>query len=121
MNLESLRKHCDTLPGSVRDIKWGADECHCVGARMYAVFLLRDGTPRSVSFKCEPARFLELTDVEGIVPAPYLARAHWVQVTDARTLTDAAARGFVNTSYALVFARLTRRDRDAINANGKRT
>ena len=51
---------------------------------MFAVFFPADGPARSVSFKCEPARFLELTDVPGIVPAPYLARAHWVHVEEAR-------------------------------------
>ena len=52
----------------------------------------------------------------GVVPAPYLARAHWVQVTDARALTDAQARELVTRSHALVHARLTRRDREAIAA-----
>ena len=31
-------------------------------------------------FKADDARFLELTDREGFVPAPYLARAKWVKV-----------------------------------------
>ena len=116
MKLDALRAFCATLPGATRDIKWGADECYCVGGKMYAVFFPADGPARSVSFKCEPARFLELTDVPGIVPAPYLARAHWVHVEDARALTDAAARELLTMSHALVFARLTRRERDAITS-----
>jgi predicted DNA-binding protein (MmcQ/YjbR family) len=116
MNFDALRKFCTTLPGATVDIKWGADECHCVGGRMFAVFPLARGRGASVSFKCDPARFLELTDVPGIVPAPYLARAHWVQVTGVGALTYAQARGLVARSHALVFARLTRRERDAIAA-----
>lgn len=38
MNLDAMRKFCATLPGATVDIKWGADECHCVGGRMFAVF-----------------------------------------------------------------------------------
>jgi predicted DNA-binding protein (MmcQ/YjbR family) len=116
MKFESLRRFCTTLPGATADVKWGADECHCVGGRMFAVFPLGRERGASVSFKCDPARFLELTDVPGIVPAPYLARAHWVQVTAAGALTDAQARALVARSHALVFAKLTRRERDAIAA-----
>jgi len=116
MNIDSLRKFCATLPGATVDVKWGADECHSVGGRMFAVFLVAGGKATKLSFKCEPSRFLELTDLPGIVPAPYLARAHWVQVTDARALADAQARELVARSHSLVHAKLTRRDRDAIAA-----
>ena len=116
MKLDALRAFCATLPGATRDIKWGDDECYCVGGKMFAVFFPVDAPARSVSFKCEPARFLELTDVPGIVPAPYLARAHWVHVKESRALTDAAARELLTTSHALVFAKLTRRERTAITA-----
>jgi predicted DNA-binding protein (MmcQ/YjbR family) len=67
-----------------------------------------------MSFKCDPERFLELTDVPGIVPAPYLARARWVQVQEAKALPDPDARALVARSYALIAAKLTRRQRDAI-------
>ena len=116
MSLDALRRHCASLPGATMDVKWGADECWSVGGKMFAVFLLKDGKPRTVSFKCDPERFLELTDQPGILPAPYLARAHWVQVARAGALTDAQARELVARSHALVHAKLTRRERDAIAA-----
>ena len=119
MNLDQLRRFCTTLPGATVDVKWGADECHCVGGRMFAVFPLARGRGSTVSFKCDPSRFLELTDVPGIVPAPYLARAHWVQVTAAGALTHAQARELVARSHALVLAKLTRRERDAIAATAR--
>ena len=78
--------HRTSLPGATVDIKWGADECYCVGGKMFAVFGDRARQGGSVSFKCDPERFLELTDSPGIIPAPYLARAHWVQVEDAKAL-----------------------------------
>lgn len=116
MNIDAMRRYCAALPGATVDIKWGADECHCVGGRMFAVFGPKNGHGRSVSFKCDPARFLELTDVPGIVPAPYLARAHWVQVQDAKALTDTQARELFARAHELILAKLTRRARDAIAA-----
>lgn len=119
MNLEKLRSFCATLPGATVDIKWGADECHCVGGKMFAVFGVHNKKAGNVSFKCEPSRFLELTDIPGVIPAPYLARAHWVQVEDAKALTDAQARDLVTQSHALIFAKLSRKERNAIG-DGKR-
>ena len=116
MNLDSLRKYCATLPGATRDVKWGADEVYSVGGKMFAVFCVGRGKATTVSFKCDPERFLELTDQPGVVPAPYLARAHWVQLQDAKALTDAAARELVDRSRALVFAKLTRKEQASICA-----
>ena len=116
MNFDSLRKHCATLPGATMDVKWGADECYCVMTKMFAVFFVEGGKGRTMSFKCDPERFLELTDIPGIIPAPYLARAHWVQLTDAKALSDTDARALVARSHALITAKLARRDRDAIAA-----
>jgi len=116
MKLESLRKHAAALPGAVVDVKWGADECASVGGKMYAVFGIEGGRARNVAFKVDAIRFLELTDRPGIVPAPYLARAHWVQVADAKALSDDEARALVERSHALILAKLSRRFRDAIVA-----
>jgi predicted DNA-binding protein (MmcQ/YjbR family) len=115
MNLDSLRKYCATLPGATHDIKWGADEVYSVGGKMFAVFCVERGKAKTASFKCDPERFLELTDQPGVVPAPYLARAHWVQLQDAKALTDAAARGLVARSQSLVFAKLTRKEQASIS------
>ena len=114
MNVDKLRRYCATLPGATMDIKWGADECHSVGGRMFAVFLVQQRVRSSFSFKCDPERFLELTDRPGIIPAPYLARAHWVQVKSASALTDPQAGALLARSHALVFAKLTRRVQAAI-------
>jgi predicted DNA-binding protein (MmcQ/YjbR family) len=116
MKLESLRKHAAALPGAVVDVKWGADECASVGGKLYAVFGIEGGRARNVAFKVDSIRFLELTDRPGIVPAPYLARAHWVQVADTKALSDDEARALVERSHALILAKLPRRFRDAIAA-----
>ena len=114
MNLEALRKFCGGLPGATRDIKWGADEVYSVGAKMFAVFWIDQRKAKTVSFKAGPERFLELTDLSGIVPAPYLARAHWVQVQDAKALSDADARALVSHSHALVAAKLPKKIRASL-------
>jgi predicted DNA-binding protein (MmcQ/YjbR family) len=121
MSFDRLRRFCATLLGATRDIKWGADEVYSVGAKMFAVFWVDCGKARTVSFKCDSERFLELTDQPGVTPAPYLARAHWVQVRDAKALTDAQACELVTRSHALVLAKLTRKQQTAILGLVQRT
>jgi predicted DNA-binding protein (MmcQ/YjbR family) len=116
MNLDSLRRYCATLPGATRDIKWGADEVYSIGGKMFAVFCVERGKAKTASFKCDPERFLELTDQPGVVPAPYLARAHWVQLQDPKALPDAVARQLVGRARALVFAKLTRKEQASLSA-----
>lgn len=98
------------LPAATEDVKWGADLVHSVGAKMFAVYLLdAQGTARSCSFKVDDDRFLELTAVPGVIPAPYLARAKWVQVTQPHGLEPADLNALVRRSHALVAAGLTKK------------
>jgi predicted DNA-binding protein (MmcQ/YjbR family) len=107
--VDAFRKFCARLPGATRDIKWGADEVYSVGQKMFAVFGIEGGKARSFSFKVDDARFLELTDRPGIVPAPYLARAHWVAVERADALPAADIEALLARSHALVLAKLPRK------------
>ena len=105
MNVEGLRAVCMALPGATENIQWGKDRVFKIAGKMFAC----GGTePDSrYSFKCDDARFLELTDQPGIVPAPYLARAKWVQIDPANCLLpDAELEGLVRRSYELVLAKL---------------
>ena len=109
MNLAKLTGFCAGLRDAQSDVKWGADLCYTIDAKMFAVFGTRDGKAFNVGFKCDPERFLELTDQEGIIPAPYLAKAHWVLVEKPSALTDAQARALLRRSYELIVAKLSKR------------
>jgi predicted DNA-binding protein (MmcQ/YjbR family) len=105
---EAQRRVAAALPGATEDIKWGADLVYSVGGKMFCVFLLRDGATCSCSFKVDDERFLELTGVPGVIPAPYLARAHWVQVQPGHRLSQPDLDGFVRRSHALVASKLSK-------------
>lgn len=107
MNLEAAKALCLSFPGTVADVKWGADLVFSVGEKMYAC--MPNEAPDSIGFKVEDERFLELTDRPGIIPAPYLARAKWIKVVDAKALGDAEAAALLRRAYELVFAKLTRK------------
>ena len=113
MSFEPLRRYAAGLPGATIDVKWGADECYSIGGKMFAVFGIERGKATSLAFKVDPERFLELTDVEGVIPAPYLARAHWVQLEAAKALPAQDVRALIARSHALIAAKLTKKARDA--------
>jgi predicted DNA-binding protein (MmcQ/YjbR family) len=86
MSIEAVRKICRTLPGVSEDVKWGNDLVFSVGGKMFAAVDLEP--PHAIAFKCSEEAFGELVERPGIVPAPYLARAKWVQETELGETLD---------------------------------
>jgi predicted DNA-binding protein (MmcQ/YjbR family) len=107
MTHATLEQFCMQLAGTTQDIKWGHDLCYLVGRKMYCVTGL--DTPLFVSFKVLPLEFTELTDWEGIIPAPYSARNHWVLVERPGALSEKEWRYYIQQSYELVLAGLTQK------------
>lgn len=109
LTAKQLEALCGHWPGVTRDIKWGADLVFSVGGKMFVV-TPSDGTEGGrLSFKVEDERFLELTDQPGIIPAPYMARAHWVSVIEPQRFATAELEAFIRQAYTLVRAKLTKK------------
>ncbi|MBV8501503.1 MAG: MmcQ/YjbR family DNA-binding protein [Paucibacter sp.] len=114
MSFAALRKHAMSLPGATEDIKWGADWVASVGGKMFLVGGPEPGGWDGCSFKVEDHRFLELSGLPGLMPAPYAARHHWIRVKDIHALPLAELKGLVTQSHALVAAKLPKKTRLAI-------
>jgi predicted DNA-binding protein (MmcQ/YjbR family) len=110
-DLAKLADLCRSLPGATEDVKWGNDLVFSVGGKMFCVFSIEGKKLERVSFKVPDERFLEYTDRPQFIPAPYMARAKWVSVVDAKGLGLGELREGIRTSHALVAAKLTRRVR----------
>ncbi|WP_108471489.1 MmcQ/YjbR family DNA-binding protein [Rhodanobacter thiooxydans] len=104
--LEAL---CGHWPGVTRDTKWGVDSVFSVGGKMFAVMPSDGSEGGRLSCKVADDRFLELTDQPAIIPAPYLARAHWVSITEPQRFATAELEAFVLDAYTLVRAKLTKK------------
>ena len=110
MTLDGLRTICKALPGATEDVKWGQDLCFCVGGKMFAAVNLEP--PHQLGFKCTPEAFAELTEREEIIPAPYLARAMWVQENElGATLERRELETLMRSAYELVVAKLPKSKR----------
>jgi predicted DNA-binding protein (MmcQ/YjbR family) len=109
MNRESVRTFCLTLPHVTEDVQWGADLLFRIGNKMFTVVSLEPGHGHCMSFKCTPEMFAELTEREGIVPAPYVARYHWVALERFDALKDSELKHLLKTAYELVKAKLPKK------------
>ena len=76
---------------------------------MFAVIGLDAGPASQFSFKCTPEEFAELTELDGIIPAPYAARYHWVAVQKPGALKQVEIRRLIRDSYEMVKAKLPKK------------
>ena len=115
MKLDSVRDFCRALPDATEDVKWGNDLVFSIGGKMFAVVCLEP--PHQISFKCSPEAFAELIEREGIIPAPYLARAAWVQERElGEALEPRERERLLAAAYELVRAKLPKRLRTPAEA-----
>ena len=105
MQIDELRKYCLSFPGATEDIKWGADLCFSVGAKMFCV-TGADSVSGGLSLKCTPAKFDELIECEGIDPAAYVGRYKWVRIANQDSVTARELKDLIAESYRLVFDKL---------------
>ncbi len=109
MRLHALRQFALGLPHATLSKQWGDHLVFKIAGKIFLIISPDGDTVEALSLKCTPADFQRLTDLDGIVPAPYLARALWVQVEDLAALPAAALEAQIRTSYDLVRAKLPKR------------
>src|SRR5947209_6639275 len=108
-----VRQHCLSLAHSTETVQWGNDLVFKVGGKMYAVMPL-EPAPVALSFKCSPEDFAELVERPGIIPAPYLARAHWVALEAHDAIPRAELKQLLQKAHDIVLSKLPKTTRAAL-------
>lgn len=116
VDCEKLHEFCRALPGATVDVKWGDHLVWSVAKKVFVSFSEgADGEPAPpFGFKCAEAEFDRLTDMPGIIPAPYAARYGWVSVRESSAISQKEAERLVGESYRLVVEKLPRRVREGL-------
>ena len=83
-----------------------------MGGKLFAVCGWNEGED-AFTFKASDIAFEVLGDVPGVRPAPYLASRgmKWLQVYEARGMSDASLKEHIVASYDMVVAKLTKKMR----------
>jgi len=112
MIIDTVRAICQPLKGVTEDIKWDGDLVFSVGGKMFVVLML--DPPHRLSFKVDDEEFAELIEREGLIPAPYLARAKWVSLESPGVMDSRELRERIRRAYELVKAKLSKRVREGL-------
>jgi len=99
-----------SLPGVTLVHQWGNASVAKVGGKIFALLSgwATDGD-LGLSFKCSPMSYDLLPELEYVRPAPYLARAKWVQVLPGAALTPDELAAYLREAHRLVASKLTRK------------
>ena len=119
MDAESLRGFLLALPDVCETMQWGDNLVYwvgdkAIGGKMFALASLEPDHGAVLSLAAGPERFAELVEVEGVFPAPYLARAHWVAVEHWNTLPASELKELLRSARGLVYEKLPARTKAAL-------
>lgn len=81
------------------------------------MFTVCDLEGSKLSFKCTPDEFQELILFDGIAPADYVARYHWVTVHKPTALRNSELKRLIKDSYQMVFEKLPKKVREKLLAS----
>lgn len=105
MTIEDIQEICEKYRGVTQDIKWEDHLCFMVGGKMFLI-TAPDAVPCSASIKVADESFDEIAAMEGLMPAPYLARYKWVWMDDISRLSRRQWESFIDTAYHVVASKL---------------
>ena len=109
MTPEAFEAHCLGLTGATRSVQWGGTHVFKVGGKIFAMANgLVDRRASGYMFKVSDMAYELLIEAGLARPAPYLARAKWVQLADNDALPDSELAAYLDQAHALIAAKLTR-------------
>ena len=112
MNRIEFDRYCASLKATTHVVQWGNASVWKIGGKIFAICSYwGPGAGDRISFKCSDLTYTILSEQDGIDPAPYLARAKWVQINDPAAMDDEDLRSYVKNAHALVARRLTKAKR----------
>jgi len=118
MTRDEFDAHCKGLKATTHVVQWGGASVWKVGGKIFAICSNwgpdekevegTDGEAR-ISFKCSDLSYQILCELEGVIPAPYLARAKWVLVKANSALSDDDVRSYIDDAHAIIAGKLTKK------------
>jgi predicted DNA-binding protein (MmcQ/YjbR family) len=119
MDAERAREFLRKLPLVEETVQWGNNLVFwvgdkAVGGKMFAVLNL-DADGRGVmSFSAGRERFHELLENDGVVPAPYMARIHWVALARWSAIPHKELEALLRAARDMTYEKLPQRTKDVL-------
>lgn len=124
MDAERIRAYLLTLPHVVETMQWGNNLVFwvgdkAIGGKMFALVNLDDQHRQVISYSAGSERYSELLEIEGIIPAPYMARIHWVTVEHWSVFRPTEWERELESAHCLTAAKLPPRTRAILTLPAK--
>jgi predicted DNA-binding protein (MmcQ/YjbR family) len=120
MDAERAREFLRKLPLVEETMNWGNNLVFwvgdkAVGGKMFALINLDfDAHRRVMSFSAGPERFHELVENDGVIPAPYMARLHWVALERWNAIPHKELETLLRTARDLTYNKLPQKTKGAL-------
>jgi predicted DNA-binding protein (MmcQ/YjbR family) len=116
MDAERIRGFLLRLPHVVETMQWGANLLFwvgdkAIGGKMFCVVNLDEDGRAVISYAAGQERYSELLEIEGVIPAPYMARIFWVAVERWDVFRTTEWERELETAHDIIFAKLPPRTR----------
>ncbi len=69
------------------------------------------GSHAKISFKCADLTYSILCEQPRIIPAPYLARAKWVEIEGRNIMRDANIKAYIKAAHGIISAKFSKLQR----------
>jgi len=120
MDAERAREFLRRLPLVEETMQWGDNLVFwvgdkAVGGKMFALVNLDfDAHLRVMSFSAGPERFHELVESDGVIPAPYMARLHWVALERWNAIPGRELENLLRDARDMTYQKLPQKTKDAL-------
>lgn len=109
MTRDEFNDFCQALKATTNVVQWGNASVWKIGGKIFAVCSTwGEGKHAKISFKCSDMTYSMLPQQQGIIPAPYLARAKWVQIEEAGAMSDEDVKAYIKMAYTIIGWKLTK-------------
>lgn len=109
MTREEFDTYCGSLKAATHVVQWSDASVWKIGGKIFAIYpKWGKGEHHKLSFKCSDLAYTILIEQPHIIPAPYLARAKWVQIDAERAMDNKAIRDYIDAAYAIIMGKLTK-------------
>ena len=119
MDIEPLRAWLLSLPHVVETMQWGDNLVFwvgdkTVGGKMFALANLSKDSHGVLSLAAGPERYAELLEVEGVFPAPYMARNYWVAIERYDVFPSNELKEHLRNAHSVIYNKLPKRTKDVL-------
>ncbi|WP_420412378.1 MmcQ/YjbR family DNA-binding protein [Roseibium sp.] len=110
MTRDEFDAYCKSLPATTNVVQWGNASVWKVGGKIFAICSgWGEGSHEKFSFKCSDLSYSLLIQQDGVIPAPYLARAKWVQREADTSMSDDDLKAYIEAAHKIIAAKLTKK------------